>query len=328
MQLILFGVEKFTIVLSLQRHAFTVITRGMDMNMNIPGLDQSTLPFSLSSLHALLDMVLAAGKTAVDMRAEVDISTKSGPEDLVTCADKKLSEILMAGLGREFPNDQIISEEHPFETTGAGSRRWFIDPIDGTKHYVNETGRWSVMVGLVDGDDPIFGIVYIPAKQTLYFGGPSCGSWSQKSGGEFKKLNLPVLDEGKFVRTLISKNDLAKNMWASSIPGIEILTASSIGLDMHEVLVSASDAFVHIRPTLKTWDTAAPAAISLGAGLEIGSERGFGFTYPHDHARHDYCVVIGRKGSVEWWQRSYELCPVAELAPGKAVQTPELVGCC
>jgi len=295
------------------------------MNYDFPGMDQSTLPFSFEKLQALLAMVVAAGHTAVDMRAEVDINTKSGPEDLVTCADKKLSEILMAGLGREFPEFHIVSEEHPFEEAGSRVPRWFIDPIDGTKHYVKETGRWSVMLGLVDENNPVFGLVYIPAKKTLYFGGPSCGSWRfNPETGEAQKVLVPALASDKKVVTLISKNDLAKNLWAENIPGIQIETASSIGLDVHEVLQSAVDTFVHIRPTLKTWDTAAPAAIALGAGLEIGTEMGQGFTYPHDHNSHDYCIVIGRKGSVCWWQKAYEL---SSTMPVKS-QEQVLAGCC
>ena len=278
------------------------------MNYQIKDLDQSTLPISVESLKALLDMVLAAGRAAVDMRAEVDISTKSGPEDLVTCADKKLSEILMAGLTREFPEYHIVSEEHPFEVASTQTRRWFIDPIDGTKHYVQETGRWSVMLGLVDNDNPIFGIVYIPAKQTMYFGGPVCGTWKMVDGCEAVKVNVEHMNEERLVRTLISKNDLAKNLWANNVPGIDIETASSIGLDVHEVLAGSVDCFVHIRPTLKAWDTAAPAAIALGAGLEIGTETFHGFTYPHDSVSHDYNTVIGRKGTVSWWQRGYARC--------------------
>lgn len=281
----------------------------------IKDLDQSTLPISIKSLKALLDMVLAAGRAAIDMRAEVDISTKSGPEDLVTCADKKLSEILMAGLGREFPNDIIVSEESPFEVSEKTARRWFIDPIDGTKHYVHETGRWSVMLGLVDGNDPIFGIVYIPAKQLMYFGGKTCGTWRVKDGAEAVKINVESLHEERIVRTLISKNDLSKNIWAANIPGIDIESASSIGLDVHEVLQGSVDCFVHIRPTLKAWDTAAPAAIALGAGLEIGTETFRGFTYPNDSVSHNYNTVIGRKGTVGWWQRGVARCQTSAVNP-------------
>lgn len=295
------------------------------MNIKFTGLDQSTLPFSFDKLVALIDMLIEAGKTALEMRASVDVNTKSGPEDLVTCADKKLSEILMEGLASHFPEDHIISEEHPFEESGGSKRRWFIDPIDGTKHYVKETGRWSVMVGLVEGDQPIFGLFYIPAFNVLYFGGPACGSWRFEAGKDnAEKFVLPALNLKGAVKTLISKNDLSSNLWAKTVPGIEIETASSIGLDVHEVLSSNVDAFVHIRPTLKTWDTAAPAAVALGAGLEIGSENGPGFSYPHDHARHDYHVVIGRKGSLAWWQAGFR----QTLTPVIPDTVPNLAGCC
>jgi 3'(2'), 5'-bisphosphate nucleotidase len=181
------------------------------------------------------------------------------------------------------------------------------------------------MLGLVDGNDPVFGVVYIPAKNILYFGGPACGSYRMNAAREIVRLQVPALADKAAVKTLISKNDLNKNMWAAEIPGIEIETASSIGLDVHEVLQSSSDVFVHIRPTLKAWDTAAPAAVALGAGLEIGTELGFGFEYPHNHANHDGCIVVGRKGSVNWWKSAYEsYCPAVSAAGAGKV----LAGCC
>mgnify|MGYP003386342257 CR=1 FL=1 len=295
------------------------------MYTDFPGLDQSTLPFSFESLARLIKMVLEAGKTAVEMRAQVDISTKTGPEDLVTSADKKLSEILMGGLQKEFPHDHVLSEVHPWEEMSTSERRWFIDPIDGTKHYVAETGLWSVMAGLVDGNEPIFGIFYIPAKKLLYFGGPACGSWCWNVDGVATKLNLAPIANARSVSAMLSKNDVNKNLWCQQISGISIQTASSIGLDVHEVLQSNVDAFVHIRPTLKTWDTAAPAAVALGAGLEIGTEDTYGFTYPYDNPAHNYCTVIGRKGTVSWWQKGFMNCnPQVAMTQSTTLSTPQL----
>lgn len=291
------------------------------MNITFPGLDETTLPFSYKSFLHLLEMVIKAGKTAMEMRAEVDVTTKTGPEDLVTCADKKLSDILMSGLQEEFPNDHIISEEHPWEELSAEERRWFIDPIDGTKYYVKETGQWSVMMGLVSGNSPIFGIFYLPAMNMLYFGGPACGSWCWEVGGPATKLTVAPITSAKTVKALLSKNDVAKNLWSKEVPGIDIQTASSIGVDVHEVLQSKADVFVHIRPTLKAWDTAAPAAVALGAGLEIGTENAYGFTYPVEDAAHNYNTVIGRRGTVSWWQKGVmtTATPVAAPAPMVAV---------
>lgn len=298
------------------------------MNMIFPGLDKSTFPINYDSFTRLLQMVIEAGKTAVEMRASVDISTKTGPEDLVTCADKKLSEILMGGMAELFPQDHILSEEHPWVAIedGATTRRWFIDPIDGTKHYVNETGRWSVMLGLVSGNSPIFGIFYIPAMNLLYFGGPACGSWCWEVGGPATKLTLSPMENTITVKALVSKNDVAKNLWCKEVPGIEIVTASSIGLDAHEVLQGNVDAFVHIRPTLKAWDTAGPAAVAMGAGLEIGTENAYGFTYPNDGPSHNYNTVLGRKGTVSWWQKGFMACkPETGTVSAPVVVTPQLV---
>ncbi len=63
--------------------------------------------------------------------------------------------------------------------------------------------------------------------------------------------------------------------------------------------------FVHIRPTLKVWDTAAPSAVALGCGLEVGTEHGPSISFNGDGPEHKPTIVIGRAGAVEWWQKAF-----------------------
>lgn len=259
-----------------------------------------------AQLKALADLAVRAGRTAVEMRERVNVNTKSGPGDLVTCADEALSAALLEGLEQLFPGDELRSEEAEWQGVAPGARAWYIDPIDGTKHYVERTGRWSVMAGLVVAGTPVAGCISIPDKAVTYIGGQQHGTWQIKDGSGQPEMILPFadLDSSNPVRVLISKNDLKANDWMNGVKGIELITASSIGLDMHEILQGNADVFVHIRPTLKAWDTAAPGAVALGAGLEIGTEDGPTIGYG-DSPSHPGCIVMGRRGCIDWWQKIY-----------------------
>lgn len=273
--------------------------------MSLGTMSQTLSPVINQDYEHVCALLKEAGKVAVSMRDNVEITTKSSPEDLVTCADKALSEMLIDGLTKRFPHDLVLSEEAPWTEGRPGVRRWFIDPIDGTKHYVKNTGRYSVMVGLEENGKLVFGAFYLPFFDVAYFGGPGMGAY-KVTGNKVENLKpFAPLKVGQKVRALISKNDLSANLWAKDIPGIEIIEASSIGLDIHEVLSGEADVFVHIRPTLKVWDTAGPAAVALGLGLEAGTELTDHIPFALETPKHEPCIVVGRPGALAWWREAF-----------------------
>lgn len=274
----------------------------------------------------VLDSCVEAGKLAVEMRSRAEIRTKSAPEDLVTSADEAVSQSLLEKLVQRFPEDLRLSEEAEWQQSEEEKRRWFIDPIDGTKHYVKDDGRYSVMVGLERGSDLIFGCTYMPVLGRAYVGGKGLPAFTWYEGVS-SPLSKPLpLPTDRPVRALISKNDLAANQWLLKVQGLEILTATSIGLDLHELISGTADVFVHIRPTLKYWDTAAPGAIALAAGFEVGTECGTGIPYGPHSPTHENCIVIGRPGAIAWWSAVWRQRQTAESASASKEQDSTATG--
>lgn len=95
----------------------------------------------------------------------------SGGFDPVTEADRSVEQTIRAALTNLFPDDAITGEE--FGTTGSGRRRWFIDPIDGTRAFVSGQPMWGTLVGLVADGDPVAGWMHLPVLNETYVG---CGS--------------------------------------------------------------------------------------------------------------------------------------------------------
>lgn len=262
----------------------------------------------------VFDLCLEAGAKAVQMREGVDISTKSHADDLVTGADKALSEMLIARLAERFPADTVLSEEAPWQSDDNGKRRWIIDPIDGTKYYVDGSGKYCVMVGLVVDGKQVFGAVYMPQQDFGFYGGAGMGTFVYKDKKAEKvepvspvsqKIALPSAGQAK-LRMLVSKNDLKANDWLEKLETVEIVIASSIGFDVYELYLGLADIFVHIRPTLGYWDTAASGAVAQGMGYEVGTEVEDSLTYGYVSPGHEPHVVIGKPGSLAVWREIFK----------------------
>lgn len=247
-----------------------------------------------------------AGAIAIAMREGVDIREKSGPQDKVTAADCAISSQLVKQLKARFPNDEIVSEEDEHHAPeGIKSRVWLIDPIDGTDNYISNDGQYSVMIGLLVDGKPSFGWVYAPIWKTLYYGGPGYGAHFEKDGEESQRFSdVDHLEISQNARVIMGGRDRKSHPWVSELPQVQVVKMGSIGLKVAKVLEGYADLYVHLAGRLKTWDTAGPIAIALGANLEVGPIDGDEIVFPKDSVRLESSVIIGRPGCLKW-SRTY-----------------------
>ena len=103
-----------------------------------------------------------------------DLVVESKPDlTPVSEADLAAEELIRARLSAARPGDTVSGEE--FATTGTGRWRWVLDPIDGTKNYVRGVPVWATLIGLLDGDDAVLGVVSAPALGRRW--------WAHRGGG-------------------------------------------------------------------------------------------------------------------------------------------------
>jgi len=249
------------------------------------------------------ELTIKAGALARQMREGVEVREKSEPADKVTEADFALSRMIVAGLSERFSDDVIISEEdekHP--VGGAHDRVWLIDPIDGTENYISNDGQWAVMIGLIVHTVPVFGFVYAPATKTLYFGGPDFGTWRRRDIDDQPSRIEPLapISSDSSARVTMGGRDRRSHPWVKQHPKITLVKAGSIGLKVAKVLEGEADIFVHLSCALKTWDTAGPAAIALGAQLDVGTLDDDALPFDTTKVRQECAIVMGRPGSLAW----------------------------
>ncbi|WGW04786.1 inositol monophosphatase family protein [Tropicibacter oceani] len=131
-----------------------------------------TAPLTKAQRTQLITLVRRAAKAEIlprfRMLASHQIDTKSGPQDLVTEADKAAEAMITRGLQIMFPHALIVGEEHASENPEiidqiAGAELCFtIDPVDGTWNYAHGLAVFGVMVSILRFGQPVFGLLYDP----------------------------------------------------------------------------------------------------------------------------------------------------------------------
>ena len=118
-----------------------------------------------------------------------DLVVESKPDlTPVSDADRSCEEAIRAQLARSRGRDSILGEE--FGSTGESQRRWIIDPIDGTKNFVRGVPVWATLIGLVDGEDCVVGLVAAPALGRRWWAAKGAGAWTGRSLAQAKQIGV------------------------------------------------------------------------------------------------------------------------------------------
>jgi 3'(2'), 5'-bisphosphate nucleotidase len=121
-------------------------------------------------VEALLPSVLAAGRIEMaHFAAGVAVTTKADTTP-VTAADHEAEEVLIAGLHRVAPGVPVVAEEEVAagRTPATENAFFLVDPLDGTRAFINRSPEFTINIGLVEGRQPVFGIIYAPALDLLF----------------------------------------------------------------------------------------------------------------------------------------------------------------
>lgn len=131
-----------------------------------------------------MDAALAAGKEILnvynDPSSDFQIERKADNSPL-TLADRKAHETIMTYL--QETDYSVLSEEGkhlPYEKRAQWDTLWIVDPLDGTKEFIKRNGEFTVNIALVKEGVPVFGVIYVPVKETLYWGEVATGAYKME----------------------------------------------------------------------------------------------------------------------------------------------------
>ena len=198
---------------------------------------------------------------------ELGVEMKPGDEP-VSIADRRASELIVAGLAAAFPGDPVISEELPPAPGAFGAPRlWFVDPIDGTKDFIRGEDGYAVMIGLLSGGRPAAGVVHQPVPDRTFYATPD-GAWVSIGGGAASPLAVSQVASAGEARLVASKSHRSPDIdRVKDRLGIDDeQNIGSVGVKLCLIAAGVRDLYVNPQAKTKVWDTCGPEAILTSAG--------------------------------------------------------------
>ncbi len=249
---------------------------------------------------------LKAGAAILDVyRSDFAVEHKDDKSPL-TLADRRSHEVIASALKET--GLPILSEEGrdiPYEERRHWEYFWLVDPLDGTKEFIKRNGEFTVNIALIHKTRPVMGVVYVPVKDVLYFGGEGLGAYKQTNARKTSDVRrepftepvglnavipacpesfcdtllkssrkLPLLKESDRPYTVIaSRSHMSKeteeylDKLRAEHGEVEIISAGS-SLKFCLVAEGLADEYPRFGPTME-WDTAAGQAVVEGAGGDV-----------------------------------------------------------
>jgi 3'(2'), 5'-bisphosphate nucleotidase len=205
----------------------------------------------------------------------------------VTAADQAAEDVILPALHRLAPDIPAISEER-HAAGGSPTLRdgtfWLVDPLDGTRSYVERTGEFTVNIGLIHAGEPVLGVIYVPVSGDLYAAaGPGSATHSAQDGPEKPISARRPPPEGLTV--LASRSYGSREALDHYLAGklVRERQLSSSSLKFCLLAAGLADLYPRFGPTGE-WDTAAGHAILLAAGGAIETPDGA----PLGYAKKDF----------------------------------------
>lgn len=247
----------------------------------------------------LLALVLKARAAVLEVyrQADHEVELKSDRTPL-TLADRRAHQILSAGLNRLTPALPILSEEGsdlPWTIRKDRPLMWLVDPLDGTREFVERTDEFTINVALIKDHEPWLGIMDVPVQATTYVGIRNGGAFRVDGHGGWTPIHAagkPDPDRG--VRFAVSRSHASdERRWieASGLRVAEIRPAGS-ALKFSLIAEGAVDCYPRVGPTME-WDTGAGQCLVAAAGGEVTQFDGSPLRYNRENLKNPGFIARG-----------------------------------
>ena len=218
-------------------------------------------------LKSIIDTSYLAGEKILEIyndnnyKSSIEIKKDASP---LTIADKASNDVIINSLKKINTKIPILSEEEKeidFSSRKDWNRFWLVDPLDGTKEFINRNGEFTVNIALIEDSCPVMGVVYAPVKKKLWYGLKNYGSFLINNNEKPIKISKkkPLDEIIKIVSSRSHANDKKLKKYLKKFKKHEII---SMGSSIKMCLVADGTAHYYPRfgPTME-WDTGAAHAV-------------------------------------------------------------------
>ena len=236
------------------------------------------------------DILLYYSKMLREPKNEKNIIQTNNNEDPVTIADLKVNDLIIKRIKENYEdiNWDILSEENVKSGSHNFNRNskwlWVLDPLDGTKDFIQGTGNYAMHLALNYEEKSYIGIVLIPEKNELWISDGK-NAWSERRDGYKNKIkvkNNKTLQEMTLVTSKNHRNKILENL-IDKVNFKKVNVMGSIGCKIASIIRGESDIYISLslpgKSSPKDWDFAAPEAILRAAGGSITNLENEDLTY-------------------------------------------------
>ena len=225
----------------------------------------------------LLNIAIDAGKEILNIYNNEIIVNSKEDKSPITQADINSNDIIVNRLKKLESNIPILTEESVVEWKNRKDwiKYWLIDPLDGTKEFINRNGEFTVNISLIENNYPIFGIIYSPVKSLLYYALKNYGCYKLKTNSNlstlknFNKINIHK-EKNLTTKVIGSRSHSSKeflNWVEKKFTNFELITIGS-SLKFCILAEGKADIYPRFGPTSE-WDIAAGHIILEEAGGKL-----------------------------------------------------------
>jgi 3'(2'), 5'-bisphosphate nucleotidase len=227
----------------------------------------NSIPSRKELLEQVLPVARAAGEAILEVYAtNFEVRGKSDTSP-VTAADERAEALILAALAKLTPSIPVVSEEAAAagHIPAVGRSFWLVDPLDGTKEFINRNGEFTVNIALIENGSPTLGVVLAPALSRLFAGADGGGAFLEENGQRRPITSRAVPGAGLTVVASRSHGDA--EALDRFLAGRKVASQTNAGSSLKLCLVAAGEADLYPRlGRTMEWDIAAGDAVLRAAG--------------------------------------------------------------
>lgn len=229
-------------------------------------------------INALLNLVLKAGALEYRLYKQGCAITTKNDGSPVTEADEQAEALILEGLNQIAPTIPVLAEEQASAGTipELGDRFFLVDPLDGTREFVNGTDEFTVNIALIEKGKPIVGVVYAPACGKLYFGHVGHHAWmkeidpEREDHAEVQAVALACRPVPPMQRIAVASRSHRSPETEEILKKLYVSRFTPAGSSLKFCLVAEGKADVYPRlGRTMEWDIAAGQAVLEAAGGSV-----------------------------------------------------------
>jgi 3'(2'), 5'-bisphosphate nucleotidase len=252
-------------------------------------------------LESVEGIAVDAGREILQIYQRDFAVEQKGDGSPLTEADRAAHRLILARLRELSPDIPILSEESvavEYETRAGWEVFWLVDPLDGTREFVKRNGEFTVNIALIDGHEPVLGVVHVPVSGVSYLACRGHGAFKREPGEALHPIHVRPLPDDRL--TVVASRSHAGDSLKAALERLGSHDTVSMGSSLKLCLVAEgrADLYPRLGPTSE-WDTAAAQCVVEVAGGRVIDLDNRPLRYNKESILNPYFIVAG-SGGRDW----------------------------